>query len=40
MDAKASKLPNGTSERSRDADKESRKEWMYDDKVGISVHAR
>lgn len=38
-DAKHSALQNGTSERSRDADKESRKEWMYEEKVGKCMRA-
>ncbi|KAL3136940.1 hypothetical protein ABBQ32_006546 [Trebouxia sp. C0010 RCD-2024] len=33
VDPNVDRLLNGTSERSRDADKESRKEWMYDDKA-------
>lgn len=38
-DAKHSALQNGTSERSKDVDKEARKEWMYEDKVGECMHA-
>ena len=38
-DAEHSALQNGTSERSKDADKESRKEWMYEEKVGKCIHA-
>lgn len=38
-DGKQSALQNGTSERSKDADKDSRKEWMYEEKVRIFMHA-
>ena len=38
-DGQHSALQNGTSERSKDADKESRKEWMYEEKVRFCMHA-
>lgn len=39
VDARPSRLPNGTSEKVRDADKDSQKEWMYEDKVGHCMYA-